>query len=483
MKCLVPFMPNSAFNGMVKTFHTFLVYGLGEVLARLITFLGFFVLARTLSKEDYGLLESYVVTIGVIGVIGAAGMNNALQAFYYSKDEYVDVSLSQRISTAFYTLLIWQCGLVVLCGVIGVLGNFTQSIELAVLLPLIAALTVQLQLMQDVFRLRFEPGKYMLSTLLSKGGAAIVSVIAVLMGGGVAGYFSGYFFALLASFLLMFYVMRDDLQCAMHLGYARGLLQYGVPFIFVGIGAWAFTSLDRWLLAGLSGLSAVADYAFAVRISFLVSFVSFAFGQAWAPMVFKLKESRPADYLSIYADAFLSFTLVISIFATAVSIFSPELQAVMFHDKYKEALPAILLLCFASVIQATTHFTAIGISLSRKTRYFAAFSWIAACISLLGNSILIPYWGIYAAALMNFFSSALLSLLYFAISQKEYHMRFVARDVRWLALLVGYLFIGSAFFVLTGGPFESLSLKISFLVLALIGGVFFLKMMVFRYVR
>jgi O-antigen/teichoic acid export membrane protein len=469
--------------GMRNTFYSFLIYGTGEILARLVSFLGFLVLARILSKGDYGLLESYVVTIGVIGVVGAAGLNNALQAFYYSKDEYAAIGESRRVSTAFYTLLIWQVCLIIPYVLFAAFADFTQSLETGLLLPCIALLTVQLQLMQDVFRLRFQPVKYLVSTVLSKAGTAIVAVGAVLMGWGIHSYLWGYALAILISFLMMIFFLRDDLRQSFHPKLAKSMLQYGLPFILVGIGSWSYSSLDRWLLASFSGLSAVGEYAFAVRISFLVGFLSLAFGQAWAPMVFKLKETRPADYRAIYADASLSFILVIAILAATISIFSPEMEELMFRGKYKEALPAIFLLCFAAVLQSTTHFTAIGISLSRKTRYFAMFTWLVAFLSLMGNSALIPYLGINAAALMSFFSAALLSFLYFVVSQNECRMRFVMRDVVWFTLLIGYLFIGSAVLVLTSIPFASIGLKIVFLTPATIGSIIFLKRMMLRYAR
>ncbi len=467
---------------MINPFSLF-IYGAGELLARLVSFISVLVLARTLSKGEYGLLESHLVTVGVLVVVGGAGLNSALQAFYFSKAEYLDVGESRRISTAFYSLLIWQFSFMVFGILIVVSCNLTKYIDLALLLPCIALLTTQLQLMQDVFRLRFQPTKYLASTLLSKGGVAIVSSVIVLMGGGVNEYLWSYLLGLLVSSLLVFYFLRDDLRQAPHPALAKEMLRYGLPFVLVGVGSWVVSSLDRWLLASWSGLSSVGEYAFAVRIGLIVSFLSIAFGQYWSPMVFKIKESRPADYLAIYSDTFLTFTLAITILAAAISIFSPEFQNLIFHNEYHEAVPAILLLCFTAVVQSTTHFTAIGISLSRKTYYFAMCTWLAAALSLLGNCILIPYWGVNAAALMNFCSTALLSLLYFVISQREHRMRFAIRDVGWFILLISYLFIGSAVIVLTSIPFVSIVLKIVFLIPATIGSIIFLQRMMLRYAR
>ena len=468
---------------MFKTLQDFLIYGAGETAARIITFVSFLLMTHQLSTAEYGQLETYLVTIGLIGVIGAAGLNNSLQAFYYSRIEYAEVVQSQRISTAFYTLLIWQMALSAASAIVLTFVDHSFSTEHLLLLLSIAVLTVQLQLMQDVFRLRFEPTKYLFSTLLSKGAAAIVSVVLVLKGGGVNGYLWGSTLTLLASFLILFYLLRDALQVHLNRDLAKSLLNYGLPFVLVGFGAWALASLDRWLLASFSGLSAVGEYAFAVRISLLVSFLSVAFGQAWGPMVFKLKETHPSKYLSIYADSFLSFILLLATLAAVISVFASEFQSLLFGNKFKGTSPAILLLSFGAVIQATTHFTAIGISLSRKTHYFAMVTWCAAGISLLGNILLIPKWGIEATAFMSLVANIFLSFMYFILSQREHKMQFLKEDVSYFFALIGYLFIGSAFLVMSSDPFESIGMKMGFLVLAIIGVVFYLREMVLRYER
>ncbi|MGV3628268.1 MAG: oligosaccharide flippase family protein [Betaproteobacteria bacterium] len=468
---------------MRKILQGFFIYGAGDFLARLISFFGFLFLARVLSKSDYGLVESYIVTIGLMGTISAAGLNNALQAYFYSKNEFTQLNESERISTAFFTLLAFQAAVYGLVIFFSVIADISVSFELVLLMATISALTVQFQLLQDVFRLRFQPFKYLVSTMLSKAGSTIVSVTLVFMGFGINGYFWGYAIALLVSFLLLSLFLHEIWSGSVNLKLAQSLLRYGLPFIVVGLGSWIFTSLDRWLLASFSGLSAVGEYAFAVRISFLVSFLSLAFGQAWSPMVFKLKESRPKDYLSIYADSFLAFTLVIAMLAAAISVFSYEFQKLFFADKYKESLLAILLLCFAAVVQSTTSFTAIGISLSRKTRYFAAFTWLAAGISLFGNSILIPQWGVDGAALMSLCSTCVLTILYFWISQKQYRLHFMKNDVILFIVLMVYLLVGSSLLVWIGASAFGIYIKVGYLTLALVGLILFLRTIKLKYAQ
>ena len=201
------------------------------------------------------------------------------------------------------------------------------------------------------------------------------------------------------------------------------------------------------MLASMVGLDSVGDYAFSVRISFLVGFLSLAFGQAWAPLVFKLKESRPSDYSSIYAEVLLVFTLLMSLLAAGVSVFSGDFVHMFFSEKYGDVVPGIFVLSFACVIQSTTSFTAIGISLSRKTYYFAWMTWGVALFSFLLNLYLIPKFYFFGAIISNFCSVFILTTCYFAFSQKLSPMRFRCFDVLFSGGVVVALFFVSALFV------------------------------------
>ncbi|EJM82756.1 oligosaccharide flippase family protein [Pseudomonas sp. GM60] len=432
---------------MYSVLRGFFIYGMGEFLSRVIAFGCFLFLASALVKQDYGLIETYVVAIALLCIVCSSGLSNALQAFYYSREEFAEVSEAVRLSTGLTVFLIWQVfAFAVLSLVYFFLGQ-DYPVNIFILAFFIASMLGFTQLIQDIFRLRFQPFRYLMASLFSKGIAAIVSLAFVMAGFGVEGYLYGYALALFFVVAALSYWLRGVLFKGFNSDLARKMLRYGIPFIFVGFGSWVFSSLDRWMLASMVGLDSVGDYAFSVRISFLVGFLSLAFGQAWAPLVFKLKESRPSDYASIYGEVLLVFTLLMSLLAAGVSVFSGDFVHMFFSEKYGDVVPGIFILSFACVVQSTTSFTAIGISLSRKTYYFAWMTWGVALFSFILNLYLIPKYYFFGAIISNFCSIFILTVCYFVFSQKLSPMKFRLIDVLCAGGLVVTLFGFSALFV------------------------------------
>nr|WP_315412447.1 oligosaccharide flippase family protein [uncultured Pseudomonas sp.] len=432
---------------MYSVLRGFFIYGMGEFLSRVIAFGCFLFLASALVKKDYGLIETYVVAIALLCIVCSAGLSNALQAFYYSREEFADVSEAVRLSTGLTVFLVWQIFAFSILSLVYFFFGRDYPVSAFVLAVIIASMLGFTQLIQDIFRLRFQPFRYLMASLFSKGVVAIVSLAFVMAGFGVEGYLYGYALALFVVAVFLSYWLRDVLFKGFDSALAAKMLRYGIPFIFVGFGSWVFSSLDRWMLASMVGLDSVGDYAFSVRISFLVGFLSLAFGQAWAPLVFKLKESRPLDYSSIYGEVLLVFTLLMSLLAAGVSVFSGDFVHMFFAEKYGNVVPGIFILSFACVAQSTTSFTAIGISLSRKTYYFAWMTWGVALFSFILNLYLIPKFYFFGAIISNFFSVFILTVCYFVFSQKLSPMRFRLVDVLVSGGLIVVLFLFSALFV------------------------------------
>ncbi|MDB1111413.1 oligosaccharide flippase family protein [Pseudomonas extremaustralis] len=432
---------------MYSVLRGFFIYGMGEFLSRVIAFGCFLFLASALVKQDYGLIETYVVAIALLCIVCSSGLSNALQAFYYSRDEFAGVSEVVRLSTGLTVFLIWQFFAFFLLLLVYLFFGQDYPVSVFILAFAIASMLGFTQLIQDIFRLRFQPFRYLMASLFSKGVAAIVSLAFVIAGFGVEGYLYGYALALFIVAVSLSYWLRDFMFKGFDSELARKMLRYGIPFIFVGFGSWVFSSLDRWMLASMVGLDSVGDYAFSVRISFLVGFLSLAFGQAWAPLVFKLKESRPWDYSSIYGEVLLVFTLLMSLLAAGVSVFSGDFVHIFFAEKYGNVVPGIFVLSFACVVQSTTSFTAIGISLSRKTYYFAWMTWGVALFSFILNLYLIPRFYFFGAIISNFCSVFILTVFYFVFSQKLSPMKFRVVDLLFSGGMVVVLFGFSALFV------------------------------------
>src|SRR4051812_1320500 len=86
------------------------IYGLGNVLSRVVAFLMLPLYTRYLTPTDYGMLELIDVTTGMIAIVIGLGLDAAVSRFYYESPDEKD--RRAVLSTAY-----WLAGLLALVGV------------------------------------------------------------------------------------------------------------------------------------------------------------------------------------------------------------------------------------------------------------------------------------------------------------------------------------------------------------------------------
>jgi len=104
--------------------------------------------------------------------------------------------------------------------------------------------------------------------------------------------------------------------------------------------------------------------------------------------------------------------------SVGITTFSSEILMVFSTPLFYGAKLAIGPLALGFVAYATTQVTAIGISLTKKTHYFALISWVAALLNVGLNVLLIPMWGMIAASWTTLIAYLFLTLTYLTISQR-----------------------------------------------------------------
>ena len=106
--------------------------------------------------------------------------------------------------------------------------------------------------------------------------------------------------------------------------WAKELISFGYPFIYVGIAHWLFGYIDRWMLASMTSVEEVGIYSVAFRFASIVIFFSVAFGQAWSPLAIKIRTDYPVQYRAIYGQILLLLLFWLLSVGGIVSLFAGE---------------------------------------------------------------------------------------------------------------------------------------------------------------
>ena len=426
------------------------IYGGGDVLARVVSFITFPIIAGALSVEGYGVLELTITLITMGGLIARCGVNNAAQRFYWDPMTPED----QRPSVVTAGLVITISLGIVLASLVGIFhdlvfqsgaGRVTiigaaGAIGLALLMPL----TTWTQYLQDVLRLHFAPWKFIGFSFVTRAFSAVLAAVAaVMLNAGVGGVLLAQGLVLLVAFPLGLWLIKRDLTKRLDRVWIWRLLAYGAPFILTEAAFWLFSSIDRWMLATMIGAQEVGLYSASFRVSLLASFVATAFGMAWSPYAVKLQSEHPTRFKNMYAEILVLLLLVMLVVGGAIALFSGELLGWLLPAEFAGAGAPLCILSLCVVVQATQQITAVGISLSKKTHLFIYLVSAAAGVNVLLNLELIPLFGAAGAAWATLIAHMMLTLGYMFCSQYVYPISFPKGRLMWLAA-IGAILLWSA---------------------------------------
>lgn len=428
-------------TGLSNLVKSGVIYGFGDFSSRLVAFAALPVLAANLGPSGFGLLD-LAFTIAVLGgSFVRLGMNSAVQRYYWelspadgTRMRLASTGLAITIFLGLMAVLVLALTALAVSTAQGLPSGITWIgvLGVAMLLPA----TQWLQYSLDLLRLRFAAWGYVSVALGSRTAAAVISVLMVIYWSADADHvLLAQGFATLLFVPLGLFLVRDELKVTYDPSLARKLMIYGSPLMVAEIGYWLFSSIDKWMLATLSGLDSVGIYGMAFRFSMVVTFIATAFGMAWSPYSMKIRSELPTQHRSIYAEVLLILIVSMTSVASVISLFAEELLLATVGVQYADAAVPLIILSFTAVLQATQQVTAVGLSLTNRTAWMAGLVWASAAINALLNTALIPSFGVAGSAWATFVSYLFLTLCMSQQTQRHYPLPYSRSRFTWIILL------------------------------------------------
>jgi O-antigen/teichoic acid export membrane protein len=397
------------------------IYGGVDFLFRLAQFAALPVYAHLLSVADFGLLALLTVTATLMGMLLNLGINNAVQRFYFDPEieeadrpAVVSTGLAQLVLSG---LLVTAVGGLVLLALHEEIRAAWGIGWLLLLIVLLTALPEQLaQFMLDAVRLQFAPWKFCAIALIKNLSGVLLGLwLMIYWDLGLAGLLLGTLLAAVAAVPIGVLMIRRDLTLRIRRKLAGEIFRYGYPFVFAGAAYWVFGSMDRWMLMALTGPDQVGLFSIGFKLGSIVTFLIFAFSQAWSPYAFKAYGESP-NYRSIYARILSVWFFFLAFVGLGISLFGREVLMLLTPPEYWPAAPIIGICAAGLALYGTTFISNIGVSIERKTILLTYAAWLAAIANVLLNLALIPYLGAMGAAASTFLSYGVLagSLLFWS---------------------------------------------------------------------
>lgn len=170
----------------------------------------------------------------------------------------------------------------------------------------------------------------------------------------------------------------------------KSVFSYGLPLVPASIFAWLLSSMDKVALRTWSNFYELGIYSVALKITMILDLVKNSFTTFWSPTAYRWYKDKVDNDIFIRVSKIIT-SLMVVLFGIIV-LLKDYIVLVAGKEYHKSAImiPFLLLSPIMYTITETTH---LGIKFSRKTGYKVLITGISAAFNLLGNYVLVPYYG------------------------------------------------------------------------------------------
>ena len=476
---LLIFAKTSAFLSSVKQLASQTIwYGVSSIGARFISYLLTPYLTAVMTKADYGKMGLVYAALPLLNVLFTYGMETTYFRFAQQENRqtlYNTVSISLLTSTLFLSVVLWLFR--------NELARFAGLPEYPGLIKLSIAIIALDTLSRMPFaKLRQEgrPVKF-----------AFVSLSSILLNIGLTYFFLSYCHkTLLAnhhSWVGLFYdphlnpvvyvVVANVVQSAFILlllwkefisfewkfdaGLWKTMMIYSLPLIVAGFGGMINETLDRlmlkWWVPGTEKYKneQVGVYNACYKLSILITLFVQAFRMGAEPFFFKQAGTQNQKFT--YARVMKFFVITITVMFLVVSLFI-VIWRHFIDAKHWEGLRVVPILLLANMFLGIYYNLSIWYKLGHKTTAGATITMIGAGITLLVNSLLIPFYSYMACAWATFFCYTSMMVISYVWGQKRYPVPYAWKKLlAYIVIVVLIYFLHRAFIFLIPGDLFSIA--------------------------
>ena len=425
--------------------HT-LVYAVGILLAKAISFVMLPIYTRYLTPSDYGVMELIEMTLDVVAILAGARIAIGIFRYYHKATTEAErdavISTALTVLAASYTFV----GLLTFLAAEMLSQLVFQTPEHAPLIRLAAgSLACSSLTIAPLTYLRVrERSTLFVLTQLAQASLQLGLNLLLLVHYGLgirAVFISGLLTKLVLGLALAGYLV-SKVGLRFSRSSTRDLLRYGIPLIGMEMATFISTFGDRYFLQAAADVATVGLYALAYQFGFLVAAIGYMpFELIWEPVRFSVAK-RP-DRHELYARAFIYLNLMLVTIALAISLFADDVLRVMTTPAFYPAARYVPVIVIAYVLQGWVGFQDVGIHVRERTELITLANWAAAITALVGYAIFIPRYLAMGAAGVTVVAFAVRYLGCYLISQWLWRVEYRwAPVLRLLAVAVAVALVG-----------------------------------------
>lgn len=295
-----------------------------------------------------------------------------------------------------------------------------------------------------IFRAKRQPHiSVILSIAQFAAQGAAVAVAIFILRTGLLGILQAQLIAYAAVSLLYLIVLWPEISLRIHPGIIKPALRFILPLHVHAIASWVVVYISRIFIENSLTLVDVSVYAAATQLAFILTVINSGLNQAWSPFVYANAEKR--DFTDLFAVNARKLVVAVFFIGTALILFGRELLMILGKPEYQEALELFPLLVGAYLFQMLYFMYVAVIIYHKKTSLLPVISAVSGGICILLNAVLIPVWGLTAAAVSTLVSFILMFTAVYWYSRR--YLRTAVWNRKAVIFLISLVFAAVVFYI------------------------------------
>lgn len=372
-----------------------IVFALGNLGSRMISFLLIPLYTSILSTSGYGILDIINVFISIGIPILTLNISEAIMRFLLDKDSDKEKILQVAVSFSFISITL-SFLLYPIFKLTPIFSEFALYFCIYIAATAVSGISMcYIRGIEKIFT-------YSIISIIRTAAIGLLSIVFLVVTNlGIKGFLVAYIISETLTILLcVIFGVKDS-----RLKLSRPdkiltvkMIKYSFFLIPNSLMWWVINSMDRFMITPMFGIDANGIYAVSSKVPAMVNVFTNIFNQAWMYSAVKEEESKEkdVDYINGIYTVFFKFISLVSIFL--IIIIKPLLSVYVGKDFFSAWLYTIPLLV-GTVFSSLSTFISSEYTAHKDSKGFLRSASVGASVNLILNLILMPIMGVMGAAI------------------------------------------------------------------------------------
>jgi len=380
-------------NAKYKTlFSNTIIFAIGNILIKLISFFLMPMYTSVLSTSEYGTAELLNNTIEIVLPIVTLCIVEALYRFSIDSTEDQNVLFTNSIFVLFTGFVI----IALIAGIFELFYSYQYTIHFVVLYFTTSFYKLITQFARGIGHTK----RYVAYGVINSLVLVITNILLlVVFDGGIGAYLTSFSIAYGISSIVAIICSREYKYFhikAFNMSKLKQMLKYSMPNIPNMLSWWVNSLSDRYIVLFFWNSAVAGLYTAASKLPAMINLISSIFQQAWQYST--AKEVSSSDSKNFFTNVFRLYCYFCVTVCALLVIFTKLICKILLKEDFYEAWRYIPLLLLAATFGCIATYFGTFYNAIKNNKYLMISTLLGATVNILLNFILIPkYAGIGAA--------------------------------------------------------------------------------------